>query len=571
MDGILLHKTRKELQQKLKGAFITKIYQPSSQVFHFEFRQQQTINLYLFLMPSTQGLFISSYRLTNPPTPPPLIMLLRKYLQGKVLQDISQPGLERLIKFHFPPFYLVAELMGRHANLVLLRDDQVLGVHKPQGQDSSRPLTPGMSYTFPPQQDKMDPATITEKDLFHSLQAHESTPLWRFYFQNLMGVGPRTAREMAHRGELNPETPIDALQAEEHSRVGQGLLWLQEVLTSSQTQPTLLWKGSTPWEVFPFNPIGWPDFKREHFSSLSSMFEQAYLLQWQKQQIEQEQQRLNNAVKKEMGKQKKKISHLLDDYRKGKNYEELRIKGELLSAYAHAVKKGMDSVTLPNFYDEETPMEIQLKPHLTPHGNAQHYFKQYHKRKKSLKYINREYAKTQRHIQYLEQVQHFIQQADTKEVLEEIKEELIDTGVYRIQKKKKKNQKKAAEKPRTLVGPQGHTILIGRNNRQNDELLRQAKSQDIWLHAREMPGSHVIIKIDQKNCSNETLLFGAQLAAYYSKGRSSSKIPVDYTRVKDVRKPKGAPPGYVFYENFKTLLVSPQDCINGEEHKTTHK
>ncbi len=551
MDGLLFKKTVQEIKPILEGAFVSKIYQPVSNILHLNLRgQKEDLNFFAFLEPRLQGIFLGEKNLPNPRNPSAFTMLLRKHLQGMILQEISQPGLERLLCLSFGNKKLVIEIMGRYSNLALLQDDLVLGVLKPQREESQRPIMPNISYKYPPGQGKVHPQSLSIADL-----KDREEKVWRVLFNTVEGLGPHTARELAYRAQIDPEENISQLDDTEIKKLEEVMGWLTNFLQRKDSQPTALIDHGEIKNIFPFNPNGWPHLQRKHFSTLSSMVEEYILKSWFKEKIEKERTEIKKVVQKELNRKKRKSQKLQEDYRKAKNHEELRIKGELLTAYAHNIKKGMKEITLPNFYDSEKPLSIELKPHLSPQANSQNYFKQYRKRKKAVKHLQREYNKNMRLIKHLEQVLHFLQEAETLHELEEIREELIGTGIMSPKKKQKKPEKTY---PLSFASPDGHTVLIGRNNKQNDEILRSASSEDLWLHVKEMPGSHGIIKTNGQKCPESTLLFAAELVAYYSKARHSSKVPVDYTKVKNVKKPRGSPPGFVRYENYKTIMVSPQ-------------
>ena len=554
MDGVMLSKVREELTEQLKSGYVMKIFQPHNQVLNITFRcQQQNKNLYFFLSPSQQGVFLSNYSLENPLKPPPLTMLLRKYLQGLALKAIEQRGLDRVLTFNFGSYQLMVELMGRHANLALIKDSQVLGVLKPQDENSPRPISPGLPYNPPPLQGKYDPDQVPWSEIQQQI-AGEKT--WRVIFEFVEGVGPKTARDLSVRAGLDPEKPADQLSTSQFNRIPPAIDWLQNFLQQSPPQPTALFDNGKLFAMFPFQPVAWPQLEQKHYSTLSALLEENIIHSWEREQIQSQKKNLQKIINREFKKKERKLQKLQDDLREARGSENLKVRGELLTAYAHKVEKGQKTVTLPNYYQNNSPIEIQLKPELNPHANAQRYFKKYHKKKKAQKHLKRQIALTRREIKYLEEVGHYLEDASSLQEINELETELRAAGL--IRSRRKKGDEKSRSQPRQFKTSDGRDILVGRNNRQNEELFRNSKKHDLWLHAREIPGSHVIIKTENQEVTEKDLLRAAGLAAYFSQGRQDSKVPVDYTSVKNLKKPRGSPPGYVHYENYQTIMAPPQ-------------
>lgn len=554
MDGVMLNKTGAELQRELQTGYIIKIYQPHQQVVNIEFRcQQRNKNLYIFLHPSDQGIFLADYNMDNPPKPPSFTMLLRKYLQGMPLDKIEQRGLDRMLVFHFGSYQLIVELMGRHANLALIKEGKVLGVLKPQGEESQRPISPGLPYNPPPAQGKYDPWEIP----WERLKAeNRDKKIWRLLFDNIEGIGPKTARDLVVRAELDPEEKVDNLGEQQMDNVKEVVSWLENFLATSPPDPTALYEDGELFEVFPFEPVAWPEMEKRKFATLSQLLGTTIIQSWEKNQLQGKKNQLQKLVNKEVKKKERKLQKLQEDLREARGSETLKVKGELLTAYAHKIKKGDQVVELPNYYQDNSPIEIKIKPELSPHANAQKYFKQYHKKKKALKHLKKQLALTRREVRYLEEANHYLDQADSLREVWELEEEFKETGVITIRRKKSSPDIKS--KPRQFETSDGRTILVGRNNRQNEELFRKAKTHDLWFHTREIPGSHVIIKTEKLAVNDKDLLKAASLAAFFSKGRQDSKVAVDYTEVKNLKKPKGSPLGFVHYENYRTIIAPPE-------------
>jgi len=554
MDGVMLFKIREELERELTTCYVNKIYQPHPQVVHIDFRcKQRNKNLFVFLSPSDQGIFLADYQMGNPPKPPVFTMLLRKYLQGMQLEEIKQRGLDRILTFRFGSYELIIELMGRHSNIALVKEGKVLGVLKPQGEGSQRPINAGLPYNPPPAQGKFDPGEVPWEDILNGGTNKKS---WRLIFDNIEGVGPKTARDLIVRAGLDPEKQAEDLDTSQLEKIKQSVSWLENFLYNSPPNPTALYEKEELFEIFPFEPVGWPNLEQESFDNLSELLQSTVIKSWEKNQLQGKKNQMQKVVNKELKKKERKLQKLQEDLREARGSEALKIKGELLTAYAHKVKKGEQVVELPNYYKDNSPLEIKLQPELSPHANAQRYFKKYHKKKKALKHLKRQIALTQREARYLDEANHYLEEADTLKDVFDLEEEFREAGIIPVRKKKTGLDIKSS--PRQFKTSDGRVILVGRNNRQNEELFRKAKDHDLWFHTREIPGSHVIIKTEQKPVKDDDLLKAASLAAFFSKGKQDSKVAVDYTQVKNLKKPKKSPLGFVHYENFQTILAPPR-------------
>lgn len=554
MDGIFIHKLQQELKEKLIGSYILKIYQLAPKVFNFVLRQRnQNFNLYIFLEANFQGLFTSNQSLPNPEKPTAFAMLLRKYLQGSILTDIKQQRLERILTLDFSRTQLLVELMGRSTNLILCQQDVILGANQLKSSKTPRPLLIGQNYTPPPSQEKLDLWQLT----LDQLTPTANTPYWRYIFDTIEGIGPKTAKEIVYRAGVDPNTIIAEASSPQLTAIYQELMSLVVFLRSQQKQPCAVGEKQGPKDFFPFKPQYYPPQQIVEFNTFSEMLATSFLEPYQQQKLAQQKKALQNPLQKEFKKKQRKTTNLIDDYHSAKAGDIYRVKGELITAYAHQIKKGMTAVTLPNFYQEESPLLIELKPHLSPHANAQNYFKQYHKKKKALKYIQRELRRTQQDIAYLEQTMHFIEQASSEDDLAAIANEIIALGYYIPPRKNR--QKSKPLPPRQFTSPQGYPILVGRNNKQNEELIRQAHKLDFWLHVKELPGSHVVLENREVSpeLTSTDLEYAAKIAAFFSKAKGSSNVAVDYTQIKNLKKPRGAPPGFFHYQNYSTVYVTP--------------
>lgn len=547
-DGMFTHAIVRELQDQFTGARIHKVQQPYDQEIILTLRnQRKNYKLLLSAHPNFARLQVSQVEYGNPETPPNFCMFLRKYIEGGTIQAIQQYENDRLVSFTISRtsevgdtenLQLVIEMMGRHSNIFLLdHRDIILDCikHVPMYQNTFRTVLPGGQYVLPPQGNKLNPFKLEAAFTFT-----EPVTEVKALQQLLMGLGRDSAEELLLR-----------LQEKPNQSPGQIILAFCQQFDSPQ--PTLVQQDDKQhFLVFPYQTVVGQE---SYYATLSELLEVFYAEKAKHDRVRQIGSQLIQLVNKELARNRHKIDNLQGDLVRSEQADDYRLKGELLTAYLYQIEKGQTAVTLPNFYDNEKPLEIDLNPARTPSQNAQDYFHQYTKFQNSVKYIMEQLQKAEAEIDYLESVESQIELAEPTE-LAEIQQELIDEGYIKKRKQKRDKRPKPA-KPLAFTTTSGIPILVGRNNRQNDELtMRQAKKDHYWFHAKDIPGSHVILMTDQPNETD--IIEAATLAAKYSKYRHSANVPVDYTQVRHVKKPNGAKPGFVNYFEQKTVFVTPE-------------
>ena len=553
-DGVFTRAMVKELNRDLENGRISKVYQPFQHEIILTIRaNRKNKRVLLSAHPSYARIQVINDNLSNPDSAPNFCMVLRKNLEGAYIEDIKQLGNDRIIIFSFRNFdelgdqrqmELIIELMGRHSNIFLI-DKQTRMIidclkHVPFYQNSFRPLHPGVAYQLPPHQDKANPFEM-EKEELASVAAtfSDELPLFKSLQGAFQGLGSDSAMEISYHTEQDGLSAADAI-----------LAFKQQLDTAI---PTLTEESAKKQHFTPFPFRSLPGEQR-HYDSLSELLDAYYDEKASRDRINQVASELLHIVNTERKKNQLKLKKLDQTLLETEKADVYRIKGEILTAYLHQMKKGDMEVTLNNFYDDENPITIALNPALTPSQNAQKYFSKYQKLTTAVAYVNEQVEHTHAENEYLESIETLIQLSDPQD-LEDIKDELRESG-YLKKKYKGKQKKHKTSKPHKFLSSDGTTILIGKNNVQNDQLtLKTAKKSDIWLHTKNIPGSHVII--ESNHPSEETLFEAASLAAYYSKFQNSSNVPVDYVAVKNIRKPNGAKPGFVIYEGQKTLYVTP--------------
>ncbi|EOS7879108.1 fibronectin-binding protein EfbA [Enterococcus hirae] len=555
-DGVFTHAMINELRETLLSGRISKIHQPYENEVVLVIRSRgKNQRLLLSAHPSYARIQITQIDYQNPDTPPNFVMMLRKHLYGAILESIEQIENDRVIHFHFTKrdelgdlqnIILIVELMGRHSTIILVNKEsgKILDAIKHIGssQNTYRSLLPGVDYIAPPEQNQLNPFSQEKEKVFHRLSQMDLTP--KGIQQQFQGIGFDTAQELVARLTERPNEKM--------------LVW-QEFFTAIDTQlsPSLYEVAEKEY----FTPINYRFFdsntqKKKMYPTLSALLDAFYQEKAEKDRAKQQGGELIRKIENELKRNRNKLKKREQTLKDSENAEDYRRDGELLTTFMAQVPRGANEVTLPNYYEEDRPITIKLDPALTPNQNAQKYFHRYQKLKNAVKLIGKQIEEAKNEIDYLESVLSQLEIAGPMDI-EVIKEELTAEG-YLKKKSSKKQKRKKPSQPDQYLSTDGTLILVGKNNLQNDQLsLKTAKKTDYWLHAKNIPGSHVIIKSDQP--SDETITEAAELAAYFSKYRHSAQVPVDLVQVKHLRKPNGAKPGYVIYENQKTIIVTPEE------------
>lgn len=573
-DGLVLSSIAAELKEKLITARVDKIYQPDQNLLTILVRNRgQNLTLLLSAEPQYARVHLTKEKLMNPPHPPAFCMLLRKYLSGGRIIEINQPGLERILSLTIQnlneqgqvvKYQLVAELMGRHSNLILLEEDQTIldGIKRiPSGISRYREILPGRAYISPPSQDKANPLLAEEASFIALMELDRDLQLSQAILKNYQGISPLIAKEIVTRADLDPQSKVkDASNS--LSSLWANFFDLFRALQSNDLTPTLVIDQQNQIKDYScFYLEQFKDLSQKTFSSISELLDEYFVKKIKRQILTQISSGLMKTIYTLLEKNLKKEAKLKNQLAKAEHAADFRIMGEMLTANLHRIEKGTTEFRTINYYHPQlTEMVIQLDPALSPQSNAAKYFKRYHKLKTSIKYIQKEIKKLRPEIEYLKNVKHSLEQMESQADFLEIREELISEGYISEQRKATPNRQQNTYKPMRFKSSDGFDILVGRNNRQNDRLTKGiASREDLWLHAQEIPGSHVIIRNhDRRKIPDRTLEEAATIAAYYSKARESTTVPIDFTLIKYVNKAKGAKPGLVFYDNYQTIIVNPK-------------
>ncbi|MBA4601128.1 Rqc2 family fibronectin-binding protein [Thermoactinomyces mirandus] len=559
-DGIVTRAVCRELNRTLPGGRVTRIYQPGEFELLLQIRSQgKNHKLLLCAHPAYPRLQLTTSSPDNPKEPPMFCRVLRKHLDGAIIDSIEQVGLERIVHIKFRtrndlgdevPRRLIVEIMGRHSNIIFI--DPVTntvydGIRRvSHGMSQYRQIYPGVQYISPPAQNKANPLK-TDKERFIAGFDYNRGRLDKQIVERFTGISPLLAKEIVHQAGLG-----------DRNQLWDSFRQLMEKATKHEYHPAIMQTDRKM--VFSVWPLAHVSGKVTFFASISECLEHFYYGKAERNRIQQQTHDLMRKLKNEMEKNKKKIRILEKELKQAEKADRYRIFGELITANLHGIKRGDHKAELVNFYESDAPhITIELDPALSPAQNAQRYFKKYNKLKASRKWNREQIEKAREENRYLESVMVQMENASLGDI-EQIREELIEEGWLKNPDRKRKPRKKEEPVPYKATATDGTTILIGKNNKQNDYLTHKlASASNIWLHTKEIPGSHVVIR--SQTVSEQTLMEAAMLAAYFSKARKSSQVPVDYTQVRHVKKPSGARPGFVTYDHQQTIYVTPREEV----------
>ncbi|MBP3720801.1 MAG: NFACT family protein [Clostridia bacterium] len=568
MDGLMVGYVARELNEMLAGGRIDRITQPERDTVILVIRAgNENRSLLLCASANNARCHLTGSRFPNPLEPPALCMLMRKQLLGGRVLSVRQVGGDRIIHIDVDtvgemgdrePRRLVLEIMGRHSNLMLLNGEgRILeAAHHVNAEMSRvRQIQPGLTYVPPPGQDRLDPAGIRAEELREKLEALKGQPFEKALAGSVRGLSLPTAREIALRvlspGEKEPED----LQACAE-RIADLLARLPGMLSPRVEYA----ENGEAAEVYPFPWLSGVPERQKEFPSLSRALEAYYGTRDQQDRLRQKSASTVRLLKTHMERCEKKLALQEEELAGAARMEEYRIMGEVLNANLFALKKGMEEATLPNWYDPEGgSLTIPLDVRLTPSQNAQKYFRKYQKARSARQIAQEQKEKTLQELDYLEGLLLDVDKCTGESELEEIRSELVRTGYMKRNTNRRQQRSLPGSRPYRYVSGDGIDILVGKNAVQNDRLTAEAPPEAVWLHAKDMPGSHVIIRAEGE-IPPQTLKQAAMLAAWYSKGRRSSMVPVDYTRRRYVKKPSGAAPGKVIYTHQKTAYMTVEEA-----------
>ncbi len=567
MDGLTAGFAARELNAILRGGRIDKITQPERDAVVLVIRAGgENHRLLLCASPNNARCHLTMGSFSNPLEPPALCMLMRKQLTGARITEIRQVGGDRIIHVDMDAVNelgdhvlrrLVLEIMGRHSNLLLLdENDRILEATRHVNPEMSRvrQIQPGMTYLPPPAQDKLDPGTATAEELYSRLSALAGGKLSRALAETVTGLSRASAEELACRvlqpGEEEPSDLKDACE-----RLTDLLGRLPEMADAR----VLAGENGEAEDVFPFLYLSRRTDSQRPYKTLSEALDNYFGSRDARDRLNQRSASMIRMLKGQLDRCQRKLTIQLEELSSAEQMEEYRRRGEALNANLYRLKKGMTEAVLPDWNDPEggtitVPLDIKL----TPSQNAQKYFKKYQKARSAREIAAQQRDKTVAEMDYLEGMLLDVDKCVGESELEEIRQELVRTGYMKKNTNRRQQRQLPQSKPYRYVSDDGIQILVGKNAAQNDRITLNAKPEEMWLHAKDMPGSHVII-CREGEIPLATMKQAAMLAAWYSKGQRSSMVPVDYTLKKYVKKPSGAAPGKVIYTHQKTAYMTPEE------------
>ncbi|MCM3767983.1 NFACT family protein [Neobacillus niacini] len=558
-DGLFTKAMANELSRALKGGRINKVHQPYKNEIILTIRSGGVNHkLLLSAHPSYARAQLTNEAYENPSEPPMFCMLLRKHIEGHIVEDLYQVETERMIILEVKGRneigdvsykQLIIEIMGRHSNIVLVDKTRNLILdsikHVSFAVNSHRAILPGQSYVFPPEQHKQNPFSATAEDVMQKIDFNAGR-IDRQLVEQFAGISPLFAKEVIFQSGIANRTTVPPV-----------FITLINQISSGDLKPAIM--AAANKEVFYLYPLQHVNAEVRSFATLSEMLDRFYFGKAERDRVKQQGHDIERLIANEKEKNEKKIEKLEATLKDAEQAEKFQRYGELLTANLYAAKKGMKEIEVLDYYDEAGgTIVIPLDPRKTPSDNAQKYFSKYQKAKNSVSIVMEQIEKAREEAAYFDSLLQQVQTASPKD-LQEIREELVEGGY--IRERQKRHGKKVQNARPVLdhfIASDGTEIIVGKNNKQNDYLTNKLAARDeIWLHTKDIPGSHVVIR--SKEPAEETILEAAMLAAYFSKARNSSSVPVDFTKVRHVKKPNGAKPGFVIYDNQQTVYVTPDE------------
>ncbi|WHY68656.1 NFACT RNA binding domain-containing protein [Neobacillus sp. SuZ13] len=558
-DGLFTKAMVDELVRSLKGGRINKVHQPYKNEVILTIRANG-VNQKLLLSahPSYARVQFTEEAYENPSEPPMFCMLLRKHIEGYILEDLYQKETDRMIVLEIKGRneigdisykQLIIEIMGRHSNIVLVDKSRNIILdsikHVSFAVNSHRAIMPGQPYVFPPEQHKQNPFHCDQDDLLRKIDFNAGK-IDRQLVEQFAGISPLFAKEVIFQSGLANRATVPGT-----------FISMVKKVESGDIFPSIISAGGK--DAFYLFPLEHLRGEIKTYPTLSEMLDRFYFGKAERDRVKQQGNDIERFIHNEKEKNEKKIDKLNVTLKEAERAEQFQRYGELLTANLYAANKGMREIEVLDYYDElGGTIIIPLDPRKTPSENAQKYFSKYQKAKNAVEIVIEQIEKAQVEVSYFDNLLQQVQAASPKDI-QEIREELVEGGYIRErQKKKLKKAQNAKPVLDYFLSSDGTDIIVGKNNKQNDYLTNKLAARDeIWLHTKDIPGSHVVIR--SKEPSSETIREAAILASYFSKARNSSSVPVDFTKVRFVKKPSGAKPGFVIYDNQQTVYVTPDE------------
>ncbi len=577
MDGLMLFSVARELKGLLAGGRVDRIQQPERDEIHMLIRAGgRNHRLVLSSSANHARAHLSAASKKSMDVPPQLCVLMRKHLMGGRIIDIEQVGLDRIIKItvesmdeigDYTTKYIMVEMMGRHSNIILLNDEmRILDSASRITAEISRvrEVLPHLPYQLPPSQDKLDGRTASPQEIREKLEGQSSQTLDKALMASLSGLSQQAARELSYRFLMDEKAPPSIWIKHVHALCGDVKKFFDD-LAQEESAVLFVPEGAIA-DVTSFVYTSRPKDEQITMASMSEALDEFYTKRDQSERMKQKTSAMHKNLSSALERCERKLAMQLEKREEIKNRDQLRVYGELIMSSLYNIKKGDSQARVTDYYTEGLPeIDIPMDETLSPAENAQKYFKAYNKAKAAAELVEGQIKENLEEMEYLKALIFNMEHISGEDELAEMREELVRAGYARRQHKRDERRggkpvKMKESKPREFKAPDGTLIFVGKNNAQNERLTFSAAPNDIWLHAKDMPGSHVVIRLDgREEPSDETLLYAASLAAKFSKGKKSSLVPVDYTRRRHVKKPGGARPGFVVYTHERQIMARPME------------
>jgi len=570
-DGATISGVVYELSSAIIGGRIDKISQPEPDEIVLNLRAGgKNYKLLLTVNAGAPRLNFTDQSKTSPLKAPMFCMVLRKHLTSGRILNIVQPQFERIVEFHIEAMdemgdksvkFLLIEIMGKHSNIMLLdANRKILDSikHVSLSVSTVRPILPGIMYSLPPSSDKQNPMEMSSQEAFFQSISVGNLKIHQAIYRRLNGISPILSAEICTRAGVDHDTFMKDLTPQQQAQIYGAFCNVFAAIKDNRFAFNIYWDEGRAVDISALPLAMYADYMAEAYESPSAMLESFYAKRDEAYRINQKTVDMRKLISTHQERCRKKSFMYDRTLEEVKNRDNLRIKGELLTAYLYLVEKGADSFTAENFYDDNKPMQIALDSSLTPAENAQRYFKQYNKQKRTFAALQEQIEKNREDLAYLDSVAIAMETITDEADIAEIRAELASQGFAKRRTESKNKKVSQGAKPLRYVSSDGFDIYVGKNNTQNDNLtLRTAGNNDIWMHTKDIPGSHVIIITGGKEPPSNTIMEAANLAAYHSKAKNSANVPVDYVARRHVKKPNGAKPGFVIYDGHRTVYITP--------------
>lgn len=574
LDGIVLNCITNTLNETLINGRVDKIHQTEKDELFFTVRNNgKNYKLLITASSNYPRIHVTKNIKSNPIKPPVFCMLLRKHLTGSRIREIKQLNFDRIVEIvfetkdelesiHYKSF--IIEIMGKHSNIILINTESrnIIDSIKRISQNisSKRQIYPGLVYSAPPSKLKYNPLNINKKDFMNLLnKTRQGIVLYKYFYQTFNGISPLISKEICFLSQVDESMTLAEIDESISNRLWLNFNIMFDKVNQNNFSPSIYINNNSYYDFhcFDLNHIEMDD--KINYTSINELLDVFYFKRDNINRLKQKSANMLKTINTKLDRNIKKLAKQKQDLFNAEDREKYRIYGDLIISNIHMINKSSTNITVQNYYDEKgtSTITIPLDPRLNPSQNAQKHYKKYNKLKKAEEELVKLIQYTENEIFYLENIIYNIEQCSNINEIEEIREELSAQGFIKKKKVSKKSSTKGS-KPLSFVSSKGHEILVGKNNKQNDLLtFKISRKDDLWLHTKNIPGSHVILRTNGDDIDDSELLEAARLAAYYSKARNSDNVEIDYTKRINVKKPNGSKPGFVIYENYYTVIVNP--------------